>query len=219
MGFIAVLLFFIAIAEDVTAQFTICPSPTISDDFRNMALDMHNNFRSSIALGQYEVNGKLGIAPPASLMYPMEYDCTAESYALSHVRKCDRQLSPQQARPGYKENINVFFTTGTNGELAAVEHAINKWWGQLRTHGFPTNMIFTEAVRRRTTNVVTKFAKMAWWSNTQLGCATHRCNGFYFTSCMYGPGGGNIVGQAVYQIGAVCSGCSGTCDAAVGLCM
>ncbi|RCN24622.1 SCP-like protein [Ancylostoma caninum] len=113
-----------------SAQFTICPSPTISDDFRNMALDMHNNFRSSIALGQYEVNGKLGIAPPASLMYPMEYDCTAESYALSHVRKCDRQLSPQQARPGYKENINVFFTTGTNGELAAVEHVNNPTSGE-----------------------------------------------------------------------------------------
>ncbi|VDM79099.1 unnamed protein product [Strongylus vulgaris] len=56
---------------------------------------------------------------------------------------------------------------------------------------------------------------MAWWNNTELGCAVKNCGTFYFTSCMYGPGG-NEVGRRIYNIGAVCSGCPHGC--AYGLC-
>ncbi|RCN25518.1 hypothetical protein ANCCAN_28769 [Ancylostoma caninum] len=71
-------------------------------------------------------------------------------------------------------------------------------------------MIFSQAVRSRRTGIVTKFTKMAWWNNVDLGCAVRNCNSFYFTSCMYGPGG-NDVGSNIYTIGAVCSGCSVGC--------
>ncbi|EYB83434.1 hypothetical protein Y032_0335g2859 [Ancylostoma ceylanicum] len=107
--------------------------------------------------------------------------------------------------------------------------ALTRWWGQLARNGVPSNMIFSEAVRNRQTGIVTKFTKvraatigtqfhsiviilsqMAWWDNINLGCAVRNCNSFYFTSCMYGPGG-NIVGSSIYTIGAVCSGCPAGC--------
>ncbi|KAL6733528.1 hypothetical protein Aduo_004170 [Ancylostoma duodenale] len=55
------------------------PNPQLTDNIREVFLDMHNRLRGSIARGQTERNGNLGIAPPAFLMYKMRYDCNAES--------------------------------------------------------------------------------------------------------------------------------------------
>ncbi|EPB70353.1 hypothetical protein ANCCEY_10546 [Ancylostoma ceylanicum] len=75
--------------------------------------------RGSIARGQTERNGDWGIAPPATLMYRMKYDCEAEAYAMSHAQTCDRELLLPDERPGYKENIHVLDTVQTTPEGAA----------------------------------------------------------------------------------------------------
>ncbi|KIH66925.1 hypothetical protein ANCDUO_02745 [Ancylostoma duodenale] len=62
---------------------------------------------TSIARGQTERNGNLGIAPPTSTMYKLRYDCNAESYAQQHVNTCDGRNQPDAGHPGYKENVNV----------------------------------------------------------------------------------------------------------------
>ncbi|PIO62435.1 hypothetical protein TELCIR_16002 [Teladorsagia circumcincta] len=33
--------------------------------------------------------------------------------------------------------------------------------------------------------VANHMTKMVWGNNKHIGCATQRCNGFYFTSCLY----------------------------------
>ncbi|RCN38387.1 hypothetical protein ANCCAN_15703 [Ancylostoma caninum] len=129
--------------------------------------------RGSIARGQTERNGASGeIAPPASLMYRMRYNCNAESYAQQHVNSCDRVLSDPAARPGYKENINILDRTATTPEGAA-QWALSRWWGQLARNGVPSNMIFSQGVRSRRTGIVTKFTKVSnyfdrWPGGTML---------------------------------------------------
>ncbi|VDP58253.1 unnamed protein product [Heligmosomoides polygyrus] len=94
----------------------------MTDPVRQRFLDRHNELRSSIAQGQTERNGNLGIAPPASLMYRMvgaRYDCDAESYAQQHAGTCDQKVLPQSGRPGYKENIYSFRNPSASPEEAA----------------------------------------------------------------------------------------------------
>uniref|UniRef100_A0A183GWG2 SCP domain-containing protein n=1 Tax=Heligmosomoides polygyrus TaxID=6339 RepID=A0A183GWG2_HELPZ len=86
---------------------------------RQHFLDRHNELRSSLAKGETEKNGDKGIAPPAKLMYTLEYDCDAESYAQQHANTCDEEVLPQSGRPGYKENIFSYKDTSGTPKQAA----------------------------------------------------------------------------------------------------
>ncbi|EYB83444.1 hypothetical protein Y032_0335g2868 [Ancylostoma ceylanicum] len=144
-----------------------------------------------------------------TLLHIERYDCDAESYAQQHVNTCDGVYQPEYAHPGYKENVNVL-NRQSNFEGAA-QWAMASWWSQLAKFGIRTDMLFSQQIRSARQRSIRKFTKMAWWSNTRVGCAIRNCGSFIFTSCMYAPGG-NIVGQHVYRVGAVCAGCPGTCQ-------
>ncbi|EPB70744.1 hypothetical protein ANCCEY_10150 [Ancylostoma ceylanicum] len=58
---------------------------------------------------------------------------------------------------------------------------------------------------------------MVWEATTKVGCAIAVCGPNTFTVCRYSPRG-NIIGQRVYTLGPVCSGCPSNCDRAFGLC-
>ncbi|PIO72333.1 SCP-like protein [Teladorsagia circumcincta] len=141
-------------------------------------------------------------------MYFQRYTCEAESFAQSHANSCDETVQVANERPGYKENVYSY--GGTGGLPEAAEEAMNSWWGQLANSGIPSDMQFTQAIRSRTSQVVTRWTKMAWWNNVQLGCAIRQCNNFKLVVCMYSPGG-NDVGRPIYNIGAPCSACAGEC--------
>ncbi|KAE9413624.1 hypothetical protein Angca_006179, partial [Angiostrongylus cantonensis] len=199
---------------------TDCPSRAFGSSFREVALGMHNNFRSLVARGLAR-NGEYASenAPPASRMDLMEYDCQAEQVALNHVRSCDRIPAPPIARPGYSENIHVLATAATD-VLGAIQNAIVMFTNELAANGIPSNMILTPQVVQRTQRTVTRVTKVLWGSNRFVGCATVLCRGFYFTSCMY-RNPVNVVGQSIYTIGAVCSTCPTgphNCNPAIGLC-
>ncbi|EYC41696.1 hypothetical protein Y032_0559g3446 [Ancylostoma ceylanicum] len=87
------------------------------------------------------------------------YDCNAESYAQQHVNTCDGVYQPAYAHPGYKENVNVL---GRQSDFAgAAQWAMSSWWSQLARFGMRTDMLFTEAIRTRTTNNIRKFTKVS----------------------------------------------------------
>ncbi|RCN38388.1 SCP-like protein [Ancylostoma caninum] len=195
--------------EPETTPRASCPNPGLTDGIREIFLDMHNRLRASVARGQTERNGHFGIAPPTHTMYKLRYDCNAESYAQQHVNTCDGRPQPAHGHPGYRENVNVL-NRQSNFEGAA-QWAMASWWGQMATYGIRTDMLFTEQMRRRNNRNIRKFSKMAWWSNTRVGCAIRNCGSFIFTSCMYAPGG-NVPGQHIYHVGAVCAGCPATCE-------
>jgi hypothetical protein len=60
---------------------------SISDAFRMVGLNAHNNFRSTVALGN-AVNGD-GKLPKATNMYKMTWSKTVEGYAIIHAKSCN----------------------------------------------------------------------------------------------------------------------------------
>ncbi|KAL6743718.1 hypothetical protein Aduo_016727 [Ancylostoma duodenale] len=173
--------------------------------------------RSSIAVGNKEKNGEIGIAPPAKLMYNMIYHCEAERLAELHVQECDGRESLPTARPGFEENIHILDGVWRTDLMGAAQNAVATWWSELAKHGIRSDMLYTWKISKRKRKRLDNFSKMAWWNNVFIGCAIQNCDDFYFTSCMYGPGG-NIVDAKIYEIGAPCSGCGPTCNPEAGLC-
>nr|ALA23449.1 cap-13 [Haemonchus contortus] len=186
-----------------------CDSTQLSSTIRQRFLDRHNELRGSLARGQGERNGAGGLAPPAANMYRMRYTCQAESFAQTHVNSCNDQVIPPEDRLSHKENVYRF--EGGGGPADAAEAAMNNWWSQLANYGVPSNMQFTQQLRNRpVSNAITKWSKMAWWNNLQVGCAINQCDGFQLVVCMYSPGG-NDVDKPIYNVGAPCSQCPGQC--------
>ncbi|RCN26310.1 hypothetical protein ANCCAN_27964 [Ancylostoma caninum] len=95
-----------------------CGNPRLTNKLRDIFLDMHNRFRGSLARGQTQRSAGWGIAPPASLMYRMKYDCNAESYAQQHASSCNTRPLPAYAMPGYKENQHILRTVAISREAA-----------------------------------------------------------------------------------------------------
>ncbi|KHJ92051.1 SCP-like protein [Oesophagostomum dentatum] len=186
-----------------------CDNTMLTNTQRGIFLDMHNNYRGSLARGQGEVNRNWGIAPPAALMYRMQYDCDAESYAIQAVSNCRTTPLPEDAIGTHKQNIHVLRTTQTTpeGAMQNVCFSPRKFLlvlGSLMLMQGAGDMV--ESIGKL------RWSKMAWWDNIRVGCATQNCGTYYVTSCMYNPGG-NYVNSYVYRVGAVCSECSPTnCD-------
>ncbi|RCN47833.1 SCP-like protein, partial [Ancylostoma caninum] len=188
-----------------------CGNPRLTNKLREVFLGMHNTFRGSVARGQTEISFGWGIAPPATLMYRMKYNCNAESYAQQYVSSCNTRGLPAHTHPGYKVNTHILRNVQVT-PIAAAQNAMVTWWGQLARFGMRSNMMFHRSETSRGNRNVLSWSKMAWWNNRNIGCSVQKCGTFYYIACMYSPGGNNI-GQTVYEVGAVCSKCpAGQCD-------
>ncbi|KJH48918.1 SCP-like protein [Dictyocaulus viviparus] len=197
-----------------------CPTVEFDSTFRTTALGMHNNFRSLVARGLARNGDQPNEnAPPSSQMDLLVYDCNAEQIAFNHVKSCVKQPSPLPSGSEYSENIHNLQTTPTD-ILGVLQNAISTWTQELEANGIPSNMIFINELDKRLKKVVTNVTKIIWGSSRTVGCATQLCNGFYLTSCLYRKPV-NVIGQNIYNIGAVCSTCPAgvnNCDGNVGLC-
>ncbi|KAJ1348165.1 hypothetical protein KIN20_003408 [Parelaphostrongylus tenuis] len=67
-------------------------------------------------------------------------------------------------------------------------------------------MAFTHEVSQN--KMITNVTKMIWAKLWTIGCATQKCDGFYFTSCMYHYKV-NKVEKNICNIGATCTECRG----------
>ncbi|EYC30055.1 hypothetical protein Y032_0005g2423 [Ancylostoma ceylanicum] len=188
-----------------------CGNPSLTNAMRDIFLNYHNDKRGSLARGQTEASYGWGIAPPATIMYRMKYDCNAESYAQQAVNTCRRTELPAHATGGHKQNLFILNSPNVTPQQA-IHYALSQWWSQLARFGMRSNMMFYQSEYNRGARHVLNWAKMAWWNTRYVGCAVRNCGSFYAVSCMYYPGGANV-NQYVYQVGAVCSGCPrGQCD-------
>ncbi|EYB86488.1 hypothetical protein Y032_0278g1169 [Ancylostoma ceylanicum] len=84
-----------------------CGNPSLTNAMRDIFLNYHNDKRGSLARGQTEASYGWGIAPPATIMYRMKYDCNAESYAQQAVNTCRRTELPAHATGGHKQNLFI----------------------------------------------------------------------------------------------------------------
>ncbi|RCN31518.1 SCP-like protein [Ancylostoma caninum] len=105
-----------------------CGNPQLTNSMRSLFLNMHNNFRGSLARGQTERSMGWGIAPPATLMYRMKYDCAAESFAQQHVTACNTNGLPEHTHPNHKANLHILHTVQTTPEGAIQNMA---WWNNI----------------------------------------------------------------------------------------
>ncbi|VDO93403.1 unnamed protein product [Heligmosomoides polygyrus] len=84
-------------------------------------------------------------------------------------------------RPGWVENIQK--VRGQPDVLSALKNALSTWKDEMYRYGLPSN-VYTPKIKA--TYKLTRFTKMIWGTNQQIGCATHLCNGgFYTTVCLY----------------------------------
>ncbi|EYC05762.1 hypothetical protein Y032_0080g1347 [Ancylostoma ceylanicum] len=74
--------------------------------------------RSSLASG-HEPNKDGSMAPPATNMEKMVYDCSVEASAQRSANTCTGQLSDPSTRPGLKENPNNIYDMSLSPEEAA----------------------------------------------------------------------------------------------------
>ncbi|EYC43310.1 hypothetical protein Y032_0497g2493 [Ancylostoma ceylanicum] len=120
-------------------------------------------------------------------MYRMKYSCEAESHAQQYISSCNVRGLPAHTHPGYKVNTHVLRNVRVD-QIAAAQNAVVTWWGQLARFGMRSNMMFYNSETRRGNNNVLSWAKMAWWSNRNIGCSLQNCGSFYYIACMYSPG-------------------------------
>ncbi|RCN47831.1 SCP-like protein [Ancylostoma caninum] len=188
-----------------------CGNPQLSNALRSQFLNTHNRLRGSLARGQTEKSKGWGTAPPARIIYRMKYNCDAESHAQQYVHTCQTGGLPEHTHPGYKVNRHVLNNPRATKE-GAVQAAMTTWWSQLANNGIKSNMLFDSGEPKRGANNVLSWSKMAWWDNIYLGCSVKHCGSFFYTVCMYKPGG-NRVNEHVYRVGRVCADCpAGQCD-------
>lgn len=145
----------------------------------------------------------------------MIYNCTAEAYAHSIAKRCTDRASPYRMRPGWVENIQK--VRGQPDVLSALKNALSTWKDEMYRYGLPSN-VYTPKIKA--TYKLTRFTKMIWGTNQQIGCATHLCNGgFYTTVCLYREFVQRLF-ESIYSLGPTCQGCPpNTCDPNVGLCV
>ncbi|EYB83410.1 hypothetical protein Y032_0336g2889 [Ancylostoma ceylanicum] len=136
-----------------------CGNAQLTNSVRNLILNLHNNFRGSVARGQTEVSAGWGIAPPATIMYRMKYDCNAESYAQQAVSTCRKTPLPEGTLGGHKQNLHILNTVQTT-TVGAVQNAIATWWSQLARFGMRSNMMFYQSEFQRGSRNVLSWSKV-----------------------------------------------------------
>ncbi|EYB83831.1 hypothetical protein Y032_0328g2635 [Ancylostoma ceylanicum] len=206
---------------DIPDTNNLCSANSgMTDAVRQKFLDMHNNYRSSVARG-LEPDALGGNAPKAAKMLKMVYDCSVEASALNHASKCVYQHSSGSDRPGLGENI--YMTSAVDfDKVKAAAQASELWWSELAEYGVGPSNNLTTALWNRPGTQIGHYSQMAWDRSFRLGCAVAHCSSFTFGVCQYGPAG-NYLNQLIYTLGDPCtsnSGCPGsyTCSVAEGLC-
>ncbi|VDO04848.1 unnamed protein product [Haemonchus placei] len=192
----------------------------MTDSVRQKFLDLHNQYRSSLARG-LEPDALGGNAPKAAKMLKMVYDCSVEASALKHASKCVYQHSANTERPGLGENL--YKTSALNfDKVKAAAQSSQMWWSELKEYGVGPSNNLTLALWNRPDTQIGHYTQMAWETSYRLGCAVAHCSSFTYAVCQYGPAG-NYLNSLIYTIGNPCTsdaGCPGsyTCNISEGLC-
>ncbi|KAL6743247.1 hypothetical protein Aduo_016312 [Ancylostoma duodenale] len=107
---------------------------SMTNDLREMALSMHNNYRRRLATG-FAKDGQIGYAKPAIRMPALTYDCTLEDKIMTGFSKC----SNGAVATGNSQNFKAL--SATQDSLSNVlQNVIAEWWKPLETVGIEDNL-------------------------------------------------------------------------------
>ncbi|KHJ91897.1 SCP-like protein [Oesophagostomum dentatum] len=193
----------------------------MSDKIRRTFLNMHNQFRSSLARGLEYDKLIRGNAAKAAKMLKMVYDCKVEKSAMRNAIGCVYRHTQNYERPNLRENI-YRITDPKFDKRKAARRACKLWWDELKNNGVGRANVITEQLWNRPGKMIGHYTQMAWETTYKLGCAVTNCRRTHqtYVVCQYGPSG-NYFNRQIYTKGNPCSKCpkNSKCDEEEGLCV
>ncbi|PIO73811.1 SCP-like protein [Teladorsagia circumcincta] len=165
----------------------MCPGENgMTDELRNIFLNVHNQKRSFLALGKAKNGGAYGgYAPKAKKMLKMIYDCDIEENTMQFVKKCVARHSPGKDRPGLGQNLWELPVHKWDWKNASA-WAVDDWFAELEQHGFyfeNNNTILT----MENFAGVGHWTQVVWQNSYKLGCGIWACPDMTLVACEYGP--------------------------------
>lgn len=195
------------------------PAPTapstavMTAQVRQTFVDLHNKFRSQVAIGKWPNGQRNPPLPQASNMRRMKWDNSLENSATARARLCSLNL----AQVHLNENLHV--ATLQPSFVMAADEAVTDWFDEIKADGINRRVMYHIHLHNKPT-ACRGFLKAAWGNSYKLGCGIAKCvpQSKTYVVCHYSPQG-LIIGQYIYAVGRPCSGCGGyPCSPSVGLC-
>ncbi|CAJ0595400.1 unnamed protein product [Cylicocyclus nassatus] len=219
VGCVALLVFTIIANAAQTSQTEVCtPKKGMTDIIRNITLELHNSYRSDLALGKVKKHDG-SILPQAGAMMQMHYLCELEDIAYNEVSNCPTSEIPREVvGPLEEENFAMIQKTNASNAKNAIKKAIRKWWSAVQTDPTPYDRQF-HVMDRHTNSPLMSFIRMAWHETWGIGCGVKKCGDHYTIICRYRWG--ITLNTPLYWQGAPCSECwdPDTCNPSIGLCI
>jgi hypothetical protein len=160
-----IIVIFLIIVENVSAATFGC-STGQTDDFRNVALSVHRQYRQLLAQGK--APNKCGQLPEAKNYYEINWDCALETDAKAWSDACNY---------AYKSGATQALTMGSASSPAdAIKKLMIKMANTPITNGADPD---TYNNANNDWNRVINYKVLA------VGCASKLCSGMYFTVCHY----------------------------------
>ncbi|CAP24395.1 Protein CBG03515 [Caenorhabditis briggsae] len=191
-----------------------CASAQFSATAQEAILQIHNDLRSSIAKGDYSVNGT-GLEA-SSNMRKMKWDSCLERSARNLAKSC-----PDKTYKGAKYGENVFvshtlYPENTFNRIGVMGAAI---WGV---------ELGQELTAASLNNTITKKTQMAWAEINLMGCSVKNCGKVspeknttkIVLVCKYELPD-NLSSSGMYKPGKACTSCDEgfKCETDSGLCV
>jgi len=215
-----ILKYVIAIVSliGLVAADALTNNGVITEDDKQVLLDLHNTHRSNTALGNTKGH------PKATDMTKLVWDETIAEGAASYASRCIFAHDDS----GYGENLYAGASSDDNiDNIGKLESGIESWFNEYKDYTYDTKTCKANEMCGHYTQVV-------WAKSTRVGCGYATCRGQIFSNpnywyevylvCRYDPPG-NFNNQFPYaetnNAGQIASECpSGyTADSSSGLCV
>ncbi|EYC07209.1 hypothetical protein Y032_0071g526 [Ancylostoma ceylanicum] len=178
---------------DVPAAFG-CRNSLISDEWREMVLNFHNDKRRNVAIGKQNFKG--GTMPKAQNMNELAWDCNLEKEAQENAEQCTDYTSQKY---GFNQQKFKCKTCDANEKAKEV---LNTWWKEVRSATLSDGNKYDKTT-------VPHFGQMAFHESTIMACSYAACSGQTNLLCLYEKAA--VDQQVLYTAGDTCGGCAQNC--------
>ncbi|RCN35091.1 SCP-like protein [Ancylostoma caninum] len=145
-----------------------CVNSMISDEWREMVLNYHNDQRRRVAEGKQLDKSNKALPLPAK-MPQLSWDCNLEAVAHTELSKCGTISDIKIGNTKYGFN---------DGTLESdTKTLLKKWWNEVKEHDFPADRKYSADFRH--------FAPMIYEDSTGIGCTYTLCNRETKMVCAY----------------------------------
>jgi len=177
----------------------------ISDEDKNIIVDLHNQLRSRVALG-LEQRGRPGPQKSAANMMQLTWDDELANIAQRWADQCTFGHDGERSVSRFAVGQNVHEQSLFNDKPFDYKSAIESWYSEVGK--VDKNL----AEFYRFNSGTGHYTQIVWGETTKIGCGaiTYKRDSFFRKSlvCNYGKAG-NFINTPMYATGNPCSKCPG----------